>query len=211
MTLTIAIPKGRIAEELLPRLAEAGIVPEDAFFDKASRKLRFATNKADIQLIRVRSFDVATYVSYGGADIGIVGKDVLMEMGEDNLYIPLDLGIGACRMCIAAPDELANMNTLLQESHVRIATKYVQVTKDYFASHGIQAECIKLNGAMELAPKTGLSDYIVDLVSTGNTLKANGLKEIATIADITSHVVVNQVSYKTKRTALDEIIQALKA
>ena len=209
--LVLAIPKGRILSDVAPLMSSAGIEPEDDFFNESSRRLQFSTKDPSINLIRVRSFDTATFLAFGAAHLAICGSDVLMEFDHSEIYSPVDLKVGKCRLSVAGPKELAATEDPMRWSHLRIATKYPNITKRYFAARGVQAECIKLNGAMELAPKTGLSDYIVDLVSTGNTLKANGLKEISTIADITSHVVVNQVSYKTKRTALDDIIQALKA
>lgn len=194
-SLTVAVPKGRILKELQPLMKRAGIVPEKAFFDEESRGLQFSTNHKDVNLIRVRSFDVATFVAFGAADMGIAGSDVLAEFDYPDLYAPLDLGIGHCRLSLAsvkgANDDIARL------SHVKVATKYPNSTRKFFAERGIQAECIKLSGAMELAPKLGLAPYIVDLVSTGATLKANGLAELETIADVSSRLIVNRIAFKT--------------
>jgi ATP phosphoribosyltransferase len=196
--LVIAVPKGRILGEALPIIRAAGIDPESAFADENSRKLQFATNYPHISLIRVRSFDVATFVAFGGAQLGIAGNDVLVEFDYSEIYAPLDLGIGRCRLSIAQPKDLADGLDLGRLSHVRIATKYPNTTSRWFADRGIQAECVKLNGAMELAPVLGLCPRIVDLVSTGNTLKANGLIEVETIAQITSRLIVNRTALKVR-------------
>ena len=196
--LVIAVPKGRILGEALPIIRAAGIDPEPAFADEQSRKLQFATNHPHISLIRVRSFDVATFVAFGGAQLGIAGNDVLVEFDYSEIYAPLDLGIGQCRLSIAQPKDLADGLDLGPLSHVRIATKYPNTTSRWFADRGIQAECVKLNGAMELAPVLGLCSRIVDLVSTGNTLKANGLVEVETIAQITSRLIVNRTALKVR-------------
>ena len=168
--LVIAVPKGRILTEVQPLLASAGVVPEAAFFDEDSRALRFATQDPDIALIRVRAFDVATFVAHGAAQLGIVGSDVLGEFAYPELYAPVDLGIGYCRLSVAEPAELAARDDPRGWSHVRVATKYPHLTAEHFARRGVQAECIKLNGAMELAPMLGLAPRIVDLVSSGRTL-----------------------------------------
>ena len=196
--LTLAVPKGRILKELQPLLARAGIVPEAAFFDENSRQLQFATNIAELSIIRVRSFDVATFVAFGAAQLGVAGSDVLMEFEFGDIYAPLDLGIGKCRLSIAESKSFAGTDDLSRRSHVRIATKYPHVTQKHFALQGIQAECIKLTGAMELAPKLGLCRRIVDLVSTGSTLKANGLVEVEKIADVSSRLIVNRTAFKTR-------------
>jgi ATP phosphoribosyltransferase len=196
--LVIAVPKGRILGEALPIIRAAGIEPEPAFGDEDSRALQFRTNHPNISLIRVRSFDVATFVAFGGAQLGIAGNDVLMEFDYSEIYAPLDLGIGKCRLSIAQPKDLADGLDLGRLSHVRIATKYPNITSKWFADHGIQAECVKLNGAMELAPVLGLCPRIVDLVSSGNTLKANGLVEVDTIANITSRLIVNRTALKVR-------------
>lgn len=208
--IVIAVPKGRILEELVPVLARVGIEPESAFFDEHSRLLKFATNQSHISLIRVRSFDVATFVAYGAAHLGVVGKDVLMENGSEQLYSPVDLGIGRCRLSVAEPKDLAAQDDIRGWSHVRIATKYPKLTKQYFADRGVQAECIKLNGAMELAPIMGLSRRIVDLVSTGKTLAENGLVEVETIADISSLLVVNRVAYKSLQDTIQPLIDGFR-
>ncbi len=197
-TLVMALPKGRILKEVLPLLARAGIVPEAEFHDEHSRKLRFATSQPGLELIRVRSFDVATFVAFGAAQLGVAGNDVLMEFDYPEIYAPLDLGIGHCRLSVAEPAELSQSDDPRRWSHVRVATKYPHVTHDYFARRGVQAECIKLNGAMELAPLLGLCRRIVDLVSTGATLKANGLVEVEVIAEVTSRLVVNRAALKTR-------------
>lgn len=209
-SLVIAIPKGRIAEELLPLLKPADITPEDDFFDEKSRKLRFATNRADVEIIRVRSFDVATFVAFGAAQIGVCGSDVIEEFAYDNILSPLDLKIGTCRLSLAAPNEIADDASFWNASHQRVATKYPNLTSKFFAARGIQAECVKLNGAIELAPIMGLCDRIVDLVSTGGTLKANGLREVETILDVSSKLIVDRVAYKTRRDAITPIITAME-
>ncbi len=196
--IIIAIPKGRILEEALPLLAAVGIEPEAAFSDEDSRALRFRTNRADIDLIRVRAFDVATFVAHGAAALGIVGSDVLMEFDYSEIYAPVDLGIGHCRLSIAEPAEMAATDDPRGWSHVRIATKYPHVTRAHFEARGIGAECIKLNGAMELAPVLGLAPRIVDLVSSGRTLKENGLVEVEVITEVTSRLIVNRAAFKTR-------------
>jgi ATP phosphoribosyltransferase len=196
--ITLALPKGRILDEAMPLLRRAGIEPEPEFEDERSRKLRFATNHPNVTVIRVRSFDVATFVAFGAAQIGIAGNDVLMEFGYQEIYAPLDLGIGRCRLAVAEPVELRQTDNPARWSHVRVATKYPRITEAYFAARGVQAECIKLNGAMELAPQLGLCRRIVDLVSTGSTLKANGLVEVETIAEVTSRLIVNRAALKTR-------------
>jgi len=195
--LIIALPKGRILKEALPVLARAGIVPEAAFSDEDSRALKFATNLPEVSLIRVRSFDVATFVAFGAAQLGVAGNDVLMEFGFTEIYAPVDLGIGRCRLSVAEPAELAAIDDPRAWSHVRVATKYPNVAKAHFGARGVQAECIKLNGAMELAPLLGLSPRIVDLVSTGRTLAENGLVEVEVIAEVSSRLIVNRAALKT--------------
>ena len=196
--LIIAVPKGRIAKELKPILMRAGLEPESAFYDEDSRALQFATNHENVSLIRVRSFDVATFVAFGAAQIGVAGSDVLMEFDFPDIYAPLDLNIGHCRLSVAMPEALAKTDDPSRWSHVRVATKYPGLTKKYFAARGVQAECIKLNGAMELAPKLGLARRIVDLVSSGATLKANGLVEVEKIMDVSSRLIVNRTAFKTR-------------
>jgi ATP phosphoribosyltransferase len=196
--LIIAIPKGRILDEAVPLLRRAGIEPEAAFSDENSRALRFATNQPGIDLIRVRAFDVATFVAHGAAQLGIVGSDVLAEFDYSELYAPVDLGIGHCRISVAEPAALAAGDDPRGWSHVRIATKYPHVTAAHFKARGVQAECVKLNGAMELAPLLGLAPRIVDLVSSGRTLKENGLVEVEVIAEVTSRLIVNRAAFKTR-------------
>ena len=196
--LVLALPKGRILKELRPLLTHAGIVPEPEFDNEDSRLLRFATNVPNLSIIRVRSFDVATFVAFGAAHLGVAGNDVLMEFDYPEIYAPLDLGIGKCRLSVAEPVALSETDDPSRWSHVRVATKYPEVTKRHFAARGVQAECVKLNGAMELAPTLGLCRRIVDLVATGSTLKANGLKEIEHIADVTSRLIVNRAAMKTR-------------
>lgn len=205
--LVLALPKGRILKEALPLLAQAGIHPEPALFDEDNRALRFATNRDDLCVIRVRSFDVATFVAFGAAHLGIVGNDVIAEFGYSELYSPVDLGIGRCRLSVAEPQDSPPITS---ESHVRVATKYPHLTQVHFAAQGIQAECVKLNGAMELAPLLGLAPRIVDLVSTGRTLKENGLVERETILDITSRLVVNRAAFKTMP-AVAVLVDAFRA
>jgi ATP phosphoribosyltransferase len=201
--LILAVPKGRILNEAMPLMRAAGIEPERAFFDPESRQLNFATNHDSVRVIRVRSFDVATFVAFGAAHLGIAGNDVLMEFEYSEIYAPLDLGIGKCRLVVAEPKELSVEDDPRQWSHVRVATKYPNVTRSHFAARGVQAECIKLNGAMELAPVLGLCSRIVDLVDTGSTLRANGLAEVEQIAEVTSRFIVNRATYKTRP---DEVI-----
>ena len=208
--LTLAVPKGRIFSELAPLLKQIGIEPEAAFFDDNDRALKFGTNVEGLSIIRVRSFDVATFVAYGAAQLGVAGSDVTQEFSYDELYAPLDLGIGKCRLSIAEPAELAAGDNPTQWTHLRVATKYPNITQRYFAARGVQAECIHLNGAMELAPATGLSQRIVDLVSSGATLKANGLIEVEKIMDISSRLIVNRSAYKTRGAEILPIINALK-
>lgn len=197
--LTIAVSKGRIYEEALPLLAEAGIVPTDD--PKTCRKLILATTRPDVQLVIIRATDVPTFVEYGAADLGIAGKDVLIEHGADALYEPLDLGIARCRLMTAT-----RKNAPPITGRVRVATKFVKIAQRYFASLGIQAEIIKLYGSMELAPLVGLADCIVDLVDTGNTLKANDMEPRDLIMEISSRLVVNKAAMKMKNTAIAELI-----
>ena len=194
-TLTFAVPKGRILDEALPVMARAGVVPEDAFHDKANRSLTFATTRDDMRLIRVRAFDVATFVAHGAAQIGIVGSDVIEEFDYSDLYAPVDLDIGHCRLSVAEPAQGAD--SIDGASHVRVATKYPNLTRRHFEQMGIQAECVKLNGAMEIAPSLGMCGRIVDLVSSGQTLKDNGLVETSRIVDITARLIVNRAALKT--------------
>jgi len=200
--LVLALPQGRILSETLPLLARVGIVPEAAFADPAARQLRFATSHPGLDIVRTRSFDVATYVAFGAAHLGVAGNDVLMEFDYDEIYAPLDLGIGKCRIAVAAPVDLVGRDDPSRWSHVVVATKYPGITRRHFADRGIQAQCIKLSGAIELAPALGLCSRIVDLVSTGATLRANGLVEIERVADVTSRLIVNRAALKTRHAEL---------
>ena len=195
--LTFAVPKGRILDEALPVMARAGLVPESAFHDKGSRALSFATESEDMRIIRVRAFDVATFVAFGAAQAGIVGSDVIEEFDYSELYAPVDLGIGHCRLSVAEPKD-ASAYAPGNTSHLRIATKYPNLTGRWFERQGIQAECVKLNGAMELAPSLGLSMRIVDLVSTGRTLADNGLVESDVIMPVSARLIVNRAALKTE-------------
>ncbi|MEY4717955.1 MAG: hypothetical protein RL563_573 [Pseudomonadota bacterium] len=197
--LTIAVSKGRIYEEALPFLEQAGITPTDD--PDKSRKLILQTTRPDVQLVIIRATDVPTFVEYGAADLGIAGKDVLLEHGAESLYEPLDLGIAGCRLMTAGP-----VNATPIKGRLRVATKYVKTAQRYFADLGVQAEIIKLYGSMELAPLVGLADCIVDLVDTGNTLKANGLEPRELIANITSRLVVNKAAMKMKHQAIQALI-----
>jgi ATP phosphoribosyltransferase len=202
--LVIAVSKGRIFQQALPLLAQIGIESRDD--PDKSRKLVLATNRTDVHLLVIRATDVPTYVEYGAADLGIAGKDVLMEYEGRDYYEPLDLNIARCRLVVAGlPGVLAT------QRRPRIATKYARTAREYFAGHGIQAEIIKLYGSMELAPLVGLADRIVDLVDTGNTLKANGLIELETICEISSRLIANKAAMKTKHARVSEIISALRA
>jgi ATP phosphoribosyltransferase len=196
--LVLALPKGRILGEVTPLLRRAGIEAEADLTDEGSRQLRFATSHPGLDIIRVRSFDAATFVAFGAAHLGVAGNDVLMEFDYPEIYAPLDLRIGRCRLAVAAPAEGAAREDPSRWSHVRVATKYPEVTRRHFAARGVQAECIKLNGAMELAPLLGLCRYIVDLVQTGSTLRANGLVEIETIATVSARLIVNRAALKTR-------------
>jgi ATP phosphoribosyltransferase len=208
--IIIAVPKGRILKEVLPLFAAIGIVPEDAFGDEDSRLLMFKTNRPEIGLIRVRAFDVATFVAHGAAQIGIVGSDVLMEFEYSELYAPVDLGIGRCRISVAEPVAMAAQDDPREWSHVRVATKYPNITRRHFEARGVQAECVKLNGAMEIAPVLGLSSRIVDLVSSGRTLKDNGLVEVETIAEISSRLIVNRAAFKTRAGEIVPLVEAFR-
>ena len=205
-TLTIALSKGRIFEETLPLLAAAGIVPAEA--PEKSRKLIIGTNHENIRLVIVRATDVPTYVQYGAADFGIAGKDVLIEHGGSGLSQPLDLHIAECRMMVAVRKGFDYAAASQPGSRLRIATKYPNIAAEHFAGKGVHVDIIKLYGSMELAPLVGLSNAIVDLVSTGNTLKANGLEAVEHVVDISSRLVVNKAALKTKHALLEPIIQA---
>ncbi len=207
--IILALPKGRILEELKPVLQKVGIVPEPDFENDASRKLKFNTNVEGLSIIRVRSFDVATFVAFGAAQLGVAGNDVLMEFDYDEIYSPLDLGIGKCRLSLCQPKDDAPIDTQ-KLSHMKVATKFPNFTKNYFAEHGIQAECIELNGAMELAPLLGLAPTMVDLVASGGTLKANNLVEIQVMAEVSSRLIVNRAAYKTQGNALKQWIDKFR-
>ena len=196
--LIMALPSGRILSEVMPLLRRIGIEPEPAFDDPASRQLRFSTSEPSLDLIRVRSFDAATFVAFGAAQFGIAGNDVLMEFDYSEIYAPLDLDVGRCHIAVAATADWVAREDVGHASHIRVATKYPEVTRRHFAARGIQAECIKLNGAIELAPHLGLCHHIVDLVQTGATLKANGLVEIEPIAEVSSRLIVNRPALKTR-------------
>jgi ATP phosphoribosyltransferase len=246
--LTLAIPKGRIYKELAPLLGRVGITPDAAFFDDGDRALKFATNIPGLSIIRVRAFDVATFVAHGAAELGVVGSDVIQEFSYAELYAPLDLGIGKCRLSVAEPavtvgepgdkipvgildcEAARRARVSRPESvaisprsgakewsvdhsaatHTRVATKYPNITERYFAQRGVVAECIALSGAMELAPATGLAQRIVDLVSTGDTLRANGLVEIEKVMDVSARLIVNRSAYKTRSVDLTPLIDALR-
>ena len=205
--LTFAVPKGRILDEALPVMARAGVVPEAAFHDKKNRSLSFACENAEMRIIRVRAFDVATFVAHGAAQAGIVGSDVIDEFAYADLYAPVDLDIGHCRLSLAEPRDAEG---LASASHARVATKYPNLTRRYFESQGIQAECVKLNGAMELAPSLGLAGRIVDLVSTGKTLADNGLVETHVIMPVSARLIVNRAALKTDP-RLGALIDAFRA
>lgn len=197
-TLVLALPRGRILNEVMPLVRRTGLEPEPAFDDPRTRKLLFDTSDPNVKIVRVRSFDVATFVAFGAAQLGVAGNDVLMEFEYPEIYAPLDLGIGRCRMAVAEPAEMVATDDPSRWSHVRVATKYPAITRRHFAARGVQAECIELSGAMELAPNLGLCRRIVDLVETGSTLKANGLVEVEQIAEITSRLAVNRAALKTR-------------
>lgn len=207
--LILAVPKGRILEELMPLLEKCNIIPEDDFTNPKSRKLMFTTNHKELDIIRVRAFDVATFVAYGGAHLGVVGSDALEEFNYTELYAPLDLNIGHCHLSVAMLKKDANKKAH-NSSHLRIATKYPHITSRFYAAQGIQAECIKLNGAMEIAPSLNLASRIVDLVSTGNTLTANNMVETEEIMDISSRLVVNRSIQKTRPEEIKHWIEAFR-
>ena len=210
--IIFAVPKGRILREAVPILKCAGIEPEKAFFEASDRRLRFSSNHKNIDIIRVRSFDVATFLAYGVAHIAIAGSDVLKEFNHPEIYSPVDLGIGKCRLVVAAKKDTVSSSDQKQLSHLRVATKYPETTQRYFREKGIQVDCIKLNGAMEIAPNLGLCRRIVDLVETGSTLTANGLVEIEEIMSVTSRLAVNRAAWKMNPEIIDSwIIKIRKA
>jgi ATP phosphoribosyltransferase len=206
--ITLALSKGRIFDETLPLLKAAGIeVLEDP---EKSRKLILPTSRADVQIVMVRASDVPTYVQYGGADLGVVGYDTLLETGVQGLYVPLDLKIAKCRVSVAVREGFDYGAAVKQGSRLKVATKYVSIAREFFAGKGVHVDLIKLYGSMELAPLMGMADAIVDLVSTGGTLKANKLIEVERIMDISSRLVVNQASLKLKQSALKPILTAFE-
>lgn len=209
--LIMAVPKGRILEELMPLLTKVGIEPEPAFFDKESRLLRFRTNLPNLDIIRVRAFDVATFTAFGAAHLGVAGLDVLEEFDYSELYAPVDLKIGGCRLSVAMREADTKGDDPSRWSHIRVASKYPNLTRKHFARRGVQAEIIKLSGAMEIAPQMGLAKRIVDLVSSGGTLKANGLVEVEKILDVTSRLIVNRPALKTMPGALQPFIEKFRS
>ena len=208
--LVFALPKGRILDEALPLLLDAGLVREADFFDKASRKLSFATSRPDMTIIRVRAFDVATFVAHGAAQAGIVGSDVIDEFDYADLYAPVDLDIGHCRLSVAEPADMAASGATARESHARVATKYPSLTRRHFEKLGVAAEVVKLNGAMELAPSLGLASRIVDLVSSGRTLKDNGLVETSRIMPVSARLIVNRAALKTDSARMGALIDTFR-
>ncbi|HRE17639.1 MAG TPA: ATP phosphoribosyltransferase [Rhodocyclaceae bacterium] len=205
-TITVALSKGRIFDETLPLLAAAGIVPSEN--PETSRKLIIGTNRPEVRVVIVRATDVPTYVQYGAADLGVAGKDVLIEHGGEGLYAPLDLNIAKCRMMVAVPAGFDYQNAVRQGARLKVASKYIKTAREHFAAKGVHVDLIKLYGSMELAPLAGLADAIVDLVSTGGTLKANNLVAVEDIMPISSRLVVNQAALKVKRETLQPIIEA---
>ena len=199
---TIALPKGRILDVILPMLSKVGIEPEESFFDIKIRKLKFKSNIQNIDIIRVRSFDVVTFLAYGAAQMAFVGSDVLSEFNHSEVYSPYDLHLGKCRMIVAAEKEMLTNEDPRMWSHVRVATKYPNITSKHFESRGVHAECIKLNGAMELAPSMGLCKRIVDLVETGSTLSANGLVEVEEICKVSTRLAINRSFLKTSSSSI---------
>ena len=208
--LILALPKGRLLEQLLPLMVRAGIEPEPEFHDRSSRRLSFKTNIKNLMLIRVRSFDVATFVAFGGAQLGVTGQDTLLEFDYPEVYAPLDLKIGRCRLSLAEPTQLAAEDDPSRWSHVRVATKYPQATKRHFATRGVHAECIKLSGAVELAPLLGLCHRIVDLVESGETLRANGLVEVELLTEVSARLIVNRAAWKTQTAELDLLVDSFR-
>lgn len=204
--LTLALSKGRIFEETMPMLARAGISVKEN--PETSRKLIIPTSHENLRIINVRASDVPTYVQFGAADLGVAGEDVLIENGFEGLYVPIDLGIAKCRMSVAVKEGFDYAQAVKQGARLMIATKYVQIARDHFATKGVHVDLIKLYGSMELAPLVGLADAIVDLVSTGSTLKANQLIEVEKIQDISAHLIVNQASHKRERASLQVFLDA---
>lgn len=208
-TLIFALPKGRILDDALPVLERVGITPSAEFHDPKNRSLRFGTNRADMDIIRVRAFDVATFVAHGAAQIGIVGSDVIDEFDYSDLYAPVDLNFGHCRLSVAEPvDETGEHEP--RPSHIRVATKYPNITRRHFERQGVQAECVKLNGAMELAPSLGLARQIVDLVESGRTLKDNGLVETEVITQVSARLIINRAALKKDHARLGPLMAAFR-
>ena len=205
--IIIALPKGRILKQVLPIFDKVGIIPEKSFFNEKDRKLKFETNIPNIKLIIVRSFDVATFLIYGAAHIAIIGSDVLEEFNHSEIYSPLDLKIGLCRLVVATTKEILSDEDPLTWSYVRVATKYPNLTSEHFKKRGVHADCIKLNGAMELAPSMGLCRRIVDLSESGETLKANGLIEIEEIMKVSTRLAINRNAYKTNFKEINKILK----
>ncbi len=208
--IILALPKGRILGACGALLASAGVHPAPDYADEGSRRLRFPTDDPALDVVRVRPFDVATFVAFGAAQLGICGADVLMEFDYPEIYAPLDLGIGQCRISVAEPRETAGSDDPTRWSRVRVATKYPTVARRHFAARGVQADVVDLNGAMELAPGLGLSRLIVDLVQTGSTLQANGLVETEVIAHVTSRLIVNRTALKTRPDAIGAWIERFR-
>jgi len=207
MTITLALAKGRIYDEALPLLARAGIRPAEG---EDSRRLILPTDRPDLRLLLVRAADVPTYVQYGAADLGIAGRDLLAEHGGQGLYQPLDLGIAACRMVVAVPEDFDYAAAVKRGARLRVATKYIRTAREHFAAKGVHVDLIKLYGSMELAPLTGLADAIVDLVDTGNTLRANRLRAVEDILPVASRLIVNPASLKLKREAIAPLIESFR-
>ena len=209
--IILALPKGRILRECGKLLAAAGVHPAADYIDEDSRRLRFPTDDPALDVVRVRPFDVATFVAFGAAQIGICGADVLMEFDYPEIYAPLDLDIGHCRVSVAGPTDWVDTVETRTWSRIRVATKYPNIAQRHFAARGIHADIVHLNGAMELAPGLGLSKLIVDLVQTGSTLKANGLRESEVIAQVTSRLIVNRTALKTQPEAINAWIERFRA
>jgi ATP phosphoribosyltransferase len=203
--LLMAVPKGRILEDLKPLFEKINLIPEKDFFNSATRKLVFSTNNKNLDLVQVRSFDVATFVKFGAADVGICGLDVLEEFSSKEVFPVLDLGIGKCHLSIAA-DKSVKLD-LEKKSHIRIATKYTAIAQNYFSSLGIQVEAVKLNGSIEIAPQLKLCDFILDLVSSGKTLRENNMVELQKIMDVSSHLIVNRASFKIANQEINQLIK----
>ena len=208
--IIIAIPRGRIIEECKNILNKTSFAPDPLLFDESSRKLTFSSSKKEIQYIKVRSFDVCTFVAFGAAQIGIAGEDVIKEFNYSEVYAPLNLRIGKCRLSVAASKKLLKKEKFDMWSNIRVATKYPNISRDFFANKGVQVEAIKLNGSMELAPSLKMCRRIVDLVSSGKTLKENGLKEVEEIMKVESKLIINRSAFKTKSKIINKIMEEIK-